>query len=106
MSEMSVFFEDLISASKTFHQEAGRFGEIAAKGVGRVPFVSTPELTDALTSVLLAIGQGHHAMTEAIQAHSVKLKRAHDAYVHHEFKSTQLARAAMANALKDPNSIK
>lgn len=101
MTNMQVVFEELMTASKVFHQEGVEFNQIYPKGGIQPPTVSTTELKAALSSILLAIGQGHATVAASIESYSIKLRRAHDSYRHADLNSGQLMKA-----LQDPDSIK
>jgi hypothetical protein len=101
MTDMQVVFDELMTASKVFHQEGAKFNQIYPKGGIRSPTVSTTELNTALSSILLAIGHGHAAIAASIESYSIKLRRAHDSYRHADLNSRQLMKA-----LQDPDSIK
>jgi hypothetical protein len=104
MSELKVVFADLVSASRSFHEHGREFGDLAPKSGPPVPHVNESTLQATLPKVLQAIGAMHDAVASSMEAHSVKLQRAHDVYTHHEQKTKALI-DSLQKVLSSPDAI-
>jgi len=104
MTELQVVFKDLVGASKAFNVHGKEFGDIVPKAGPPVPHVNEPTLQQALPKVLQAIGAMHDAVAASMEAHSVKLRRAHDVYRVSELKNNELIER-LAQALANPDAI-
>jgi hypothetical protein len=104
MSEFKVIFADLVLASRSFHEHGKEFGDIAPKSGPPVPHVNEPNLQATLPKVLQAIGAMHDAVASSMEAHSVKLRRAHDVYIYHEQKTKALI-DSLQKVLSTPDAI-
>ncbi|MES9539363.1 DUF6317 family protein [Actinomadura sp. NPDC000600] len=104
MTEVQVVFKDLLAASKAFHVHGKEFGDIVPKAGPPAPHVNEPTLQLVLPKVLQAIGAMHDAVAASMEAHSVKLRRAHDVYLASELKNRDLIER-LAQALANPDAI-
>jgi hypothetical protein len=104
MTELQVVFRDLMSASKAFHLHGKESGDLVPKDGPPTPHVNEPTLQQALPKVLQAIGAMDDAVAASMEAHSVKLRRAHDVYQVSEVKNRELIER-LAQALSNPDAI-
>jgi Family of unknown function (DUF6317) len=105
MSEgLQVVFADILAASNTFKAQAPVFRKITEYGFMAFQGSCDLPLYDAIQTFAETLDTGQETIADAIYAHGVKLKLAHDNYDTAETANTMTAQR-LFQALENPNVI-